>query len=182
MLSVWVVPHMYSESPVCVCVFIHVRRDCICSVKLVSWLVVISFQFQPDLSMSPLDKALQGLTNHGALAEQRLNQPPWAAKWSERIHLTHKHTHTHNTATKLFQHITCLCKKRERLKSPIKATSHIPCSAYCHTLCVQFVTFPLILSLFIYLGSPFPCSLFLQLSEIIKVHFCLISSKVSICA
>ena len=41
---------------------------------------------------SPLDEALKGLTNHGGPTLWRLNQPPWAAKWSHKIHLTHAHT------------------------------------------------------------------------------------------
>lgn len=40
----------------------------------------------------PLDEALQRFTNHGAPTEQRLNQPPWAAKWSDTIHLAHRRT------------------------------------------------------------------------------------------
>lgn len=108
---------------------------------------------------SPLDGALQGLTNHGAPAKHRLNQPPWAAKWSEAIHLAHKHTHTHACCDQAVW-IDCMCTctsvlETEEDKRAYKGNKWHP---------LQYIMshFTLILSLSRYIGFVFPCALSLS--------------------
>lgn len=104
---------------------------------------------------SPLDGALQGLTNHRAPAGRRLNQPPWAAKWSEAIHLAHKHTHA------CCDQAACVrvsVSETEEDKRAHKGNKWHP---------LQYIMshFTLVLSLPRYIGFVFPCALSLSPSD-----------------